>query len=295
MQLLVILLLLTSIQAQQNPCLCSCCNSQSCTPITLPTVYVQTCTLQSCIQQCRATYPQCQGNYPTGYISVQCGSNTSNIVPQFNCQCECCNTGSALCSPSYVGNTLAYSCQIGACSIACRNQYPSQCVADQNGVTQGTCTGSVTTIPTTTIGPWLGNTCRCTYCQTGSSCSSTPVGVTSASYCSTAACTQACQNQYPSSCSCLSNNNQTSGTCISQTGGNTFCACNCCSTNGCINYRINTNGGCTMCDSICRQYTPCSNPGQVIVQSCSTNNAKISRPSIIFILIITIFTFYIIN
>jgi hypothetical protein len=294
MQLLVIFLLLTSIRAQQNSCSCSCCTGLSCNPTSLPTVYVQSCTLQSCLAQCRATYSQCQGTHSYDYLAAQC---ISNVVPQFNCRCDCCNTGYASCSPSYVGDSRAYLCATGSCSISCREQYPYQCKADQTGQTQGTCIGFITstattTTTTTTTGPWLGNTCTCTSCPTCSSCPPAYVGVTSASYCSSAACTQACQNKYPPSCSTVSNINQTSGTCISNTGGNTFCSCRCCSTNRCIDYRINTNGGCAMCDSTCRQYTPCDNTAPVIVQTCSTNDAKTFIPWMIFILIITIFAFF---
>jgi hypothetical protein len=293
MQLLILFLLLTSIQAQQNSCSCSCCNSLFCNPTSLPTNYIQNCTLVSCLAQCRATYTQCQGNYPSGYISVQCGSN---IVPQFNCRCDCCNTGSTSCSPSNVGYTLAFSCQPGACSIACKEQYPYQCVADQNGLTQGTCIGFISTTTaatttTTTMGPWLGNTCSCTCYQTCSSCLPTSAGVTSASYCSPVTCTQACQNQYPLSCLSASNISQTIGTCVSG-NGDTRCNCRCCSTNGCINYGISTNGGCTMCDSMCRQYIPCSTTAQVTVQTCSTNNAKTPLPWMFFVLMITISTFF---
>jgi len=291
MQLLVIFLLLTSIRAQQNSCSCSCCTGLLCNPTSLPTVNVQSCTLQSCLAQCRATYSQCQGNNSYDYLSAQC---ISNVVPQFNCRCNCCNTGSASCSPSYVGDSRAYLCETGPCSISCREQYPSQCKADQTGLTQGTCTSLITSTatPTTTIGPWLGNTCTCTYSQTCSSCPPVYAGVTSASYCSSAACTQACRNKYPPSCSTVSNINQTSGTCISDTSGNTFCGCRCCSTNGCIDYKININGGCGMCDSTCRQYTPCDNTAPVTVQTCSSNSAKTSIPWMIFILIITFFTFF---
>jgi hypothetical protein len=295
MQFLVIFLLLTSIRAQQNSCLCSCCTGLSCNPTSLPTITVQSCTLESCLERCRTTYFQCQGNHPNGYLSAICNSSSS-VVPQFNCRCDCCNTGSVLCSPSFVGNSRAFLCETGSCSIACQNQYPFYCKADQTGLTQGTCisfiTSTTTTTTTTTIGPWLGNTCACTYCQTCSSCPPTYVGVTSASYCSSAACAEACRNRYPLSCSTVSTINPTSGICISNTGGNTFCDCRCCTTNRCIDYRINTNGGCAVCDSTCRQYTPCDNTAQVTVRTCSTNNVKTSIPCMIFILIITIFTFF---
>lgn len=285
MKLLIVFFLLTTIQAQQDPCLCSCCTDISCQPTSLPTVYVQTCTLQSCIERCIGTYSQCQRNHPQGYISVQCPSNN---VPSFNCRCDCCNTGSTTCTPVYVGITQVYSCQTSACSIACENQYPLQCKADQSGTTQGTCISVVnTTTATTTIDSWLDNTCRCTSCQAAPTCSSVYVGVALGSSCSVPACTQACQNKYSSNIS------QTSGTCLSNTGEFTFCNCRCCSTNGCINYKINTNVGCNMCDSTCRQYSPCDQTASITVQTCSTiNNVKIYFPSGIFIFYQILFLFF---
>ena len=292
MHLLLVFLLLASVRAQQYPCSCSCCNFQSCTPSPLPTVYVTYCTVDTCNVQCRATYPQCQVTAPYGQISAQCGATN---VQLYNCRCECCNTGSPTCSPLYVGNSLAYTCQPGACSISCANQYPSQCVSNQNGQTQGTCTGFVTTTTTTTtVGPWLGNSCSCMCCQTGSFCSPTYVGTTSASFCSATSCTQACQTRYPTTCPYLSTIGQTSGTCTSSTTGNTRCACRCCGTTGCLDYDIRTNEGCTTCDSMCRSQNQCSNTYQV-TQTCYTNNnTKMTQPWILFILTMTFSTFFII-
>ncbi|CAF1023163.1 unnamed protein product [Adineta steineri] len=135
---------------------------------------------------------------------------------QYSCRCDCCNTGSASCSTSYVGTSIAYTCASDSCSISCALQYPSQCVTNQNGQTQGQCVGLITTTTTTTTitsGPWLGNTCSCMCCQSGSGCSPTYVGITSASQCSTTACTQACQARYPSVCPSLFLLGQTQGTC----------------------------------------------------------------------------------
>ena len=294
--LFVVFLFLTTIEAQQNSCLCSCCTGQSCNLALLPTVYVQYCTLEICIARCRATYSQCQENHPYGQISVQCGLNIT--APQYNCKCDCCNTGSNLCLPSYVGNTLTYSCQPGACSIACSNQFPYQCVSNQNGQTQGTCLGSLTTTSvTTTVAPWLGNVCSCMCCQTGSYCSPTYVGATSAYQCSSTDCTQACRNSYPSSCPSYSNIGRTDGICLSSTGGNIRCNCRCCGTNGCVNdYLISTSGSCGTCDSMCRQYTVCPNTNQVTYTcSVNNNNAKTFHTSMISILIMIFSTFFIIS
>lgn len=290
MQLLVFFLLLVCVRAQQNSCSCSCCRGVSCNPTLLPTVYVSYCTLEKCIEQCRSTYSQCQVSYPSGIIIAQCSSTS---VPQFSCRCDCCNTGSASCVPTNVGNSLAYLCQTGACSISCSNQYPTVCVANQNGQTQGTCIAAITstttrtTTVTATIGPWLGNTCACTCCSTGSYCSPTYVGVTSASQCLPEACTQACRNRFPSTCSASSLIGQTLGTCISDYSGNTRCRCNCCGTNGCINYDVSTNGGCTLCDSTCRFRSPCINT-YAVTQTCSFSNGKALPSWMISIFLISI-------
>jgi hypothetical protein len=291
MRLLVVFLLLVNTQAQQQPCSCSCCYGQSCNPAPLPTVYVQQCTLESCLVQCRSTYPQCQVTYPYGEISAQClPTTTASSLSQFKCRCDCCNTGSAMCSPSYVGETLSFTCQTGACSIACNTQYPYQCPSGANGLTQGTCTGIITTTTTTTtIGPWLGNSCSCMCCQTSSNCLPTYVGTTSASYCSSVHCTQACRIQYPSLCPTLLYTGQTNGTCTSGAGGNAVCKCRCCGNNNCLNYDISTNGGCSTCDSLCRTQTRCTNTNSVTF-TCQNNNAKKSFPSIILILTIIFFT-----
>ena len=305
MKLIVIFLLLANIRAQPNSCSCSCCRSpapgQSCTPVSLSSVNVPSCTLESCLGQCRATHNQCQGNTSADYISAQClftatTTTTTTIPPPYTCRCDCCSTGSITCTPFYVGNTRAYLCQTGSCSIACEQQYPTQCRADQTGVTQGTCTDFTTTTSTATtitmIGPWLGNTCKCAYYPTGFCGPDTSVGVTSASSCSSDVCTQACRNRYPSLCV-----TQTTGTCISDIGAKTYCGCQCCGTNGCINYRINTNESCTTCDSICRYNTPCVNTNSVTVQTCSTNNGQTLFSSIntIFIIFLLIFFCSVIN
>ena len=271
--LLIIALSLTTIHAQSTGCICSCCVGQSCTAITLPTVYVQSCTLETCIAQCRTSYSQCRVSYPSGIISAQCLSTTD---AQYSCQCNCCNTGSATCSTTYVGTSIAYTCQQGACSISCNQQYPTQCVSNQNGQTQGMCTGllttSTTTSSTTTPMPFMGNTCSCSCCQSGANCSPMNVGSTSASQCSTTACTQACRTQFSGSCPSLSYLGQSIGTCTSQNSGDTRCKCNCCSATGCFNYDIGVSGGCSACDSMCRQQATCTNAFQV-TSTCSTSDA----------------------
>ncbi|CAF1209569.1 unnamed protein product [Adineta steineri] len=297
MRLLIIFLLFTVVRAQQQyPCSCSCCNGASCIPNVLSTVYALSCTTEACLVQCRASYPTiCQATPPYGQIIAQC---TSSIAQQYSCQCNCCNTGSASCSPSYVGTSVAYTCASGSCSISCAQQYPSQCISNQNGQTQGLCMGPITTTTTTTtVGPWLGNTCSCMCCQSGSSCTPTYVGITSASQCLSTACNQACQIRYPSVCPSLYILGQTIGTCTSSTtSGTTQCACNCCGTTGCFNYTIRTNEGCTACNSLCQSQSQsqCPNTFQV-THTCSLNNAKTFHPWIIFILSIIFFNFFVIT
>ncbi|CAF3149079.1 unnamed protein product [Rotaria sp. Silwood2] len=298
MHLLLYFFLLTNVRAQQHSCLCSCCRNLSCNLIPLPPIYVQTCTLLSCLAQCQATYPKCRENYPYNLISAQCNSTT---IPSFGCRCDCCNTGFPSCSPSYVGNSLAFVCNIHSCSISCATQYPNLCSVNHHGQAQGTCSGLVTipstlttTSVVTTVDPWLGNTCSCKCCQTGFHCLPTYVGITSAYQCSSGACTQACQRRYPLSCPSLSNYGQVNGTCVSGTSGNTICRCGCCSTNGCINYDISIHGNCAMCNSVCRQQSPCTKPDQV-TQTCYTNKAKLPLPWLIFILTMNFSTLLITN
>jgi hypothetical protein len=284
MHVLVISLLLASVQTQQNSCYCSCCVGPSCTPAPLAPLNVPSCTQYQCLAQCTAYYPQCQMP-PNGNVLAQCGST---LPPQYNCGCYCCNTGSTSCSPLFVGYAVSHICQTESCSISCYQQYPNQCVFNQNGQTQGFCLGSTTTISTTTtIGPWLGYGCSCMCCGSGPSCPPVYVGTTSASQCSIQACTQACRNQYPSLCPLYPYMGQSSGTCTTQGGGNTRCRCSCCITNSCPTYEININGGCTLCDSACRQQGACISAYQVISQ-CLTNEAK---PSIRFSLWLCIFLF----
>lgn len=259
---LTIVLLLTMVHAQQDSCSCTCCSGQNCSPYTLPPLPLQSCTQDRCVAQCRTSYPQCQNGYPNGVLSAAC---SSTLTPQYNCRCDCCNTGSSSCTPVFVGNAVGFTCQTGSCSILCSQLYPTQCISNQFGQTQGTCTGQLTTTSTTTTtaGPWLGNSCSCNCCSTGSSCSPFYVGATSASQCSATSCTQACRNQYPATCPSFTSTGQSSGTCTSQGGGSTRCKCNCCGMSGCSDIEVNTSGSCASCESACRQQPQCTNAYQV--------------------------------
>ncbi|CAF0941541.1 unnamed protein product [Rotaria sordida] len=282
MYLLVILLLINYAQTQQDICSCSCCIGEFCSPTVLGTFDIRSCTIEACRLQCRTSFAQCQADYPNGQVLPQC---LSYVSPSYNCRCDCCNTGSTTCIPIFVGYSTAYVCQSSACSISCTTQYPSQCVSNQNGQTIGTCTGPITTtattISTTTVSRstnslWIGHTCSCMCCQSGPNCSpNIEVGITTTSQCSSLACTTACQNQYPSVCPLVLNLGQTNGTCISQSSGNTRCQCQCCGTNGCPTYEINTNGDCTSCYTLCQRQSLCGNTNTV-TYSCTTNKSKIS-------------------
>jgi hypothetical protein len=286
MYLLLIILIAAEIRAQ-NPCLCTCCLGQGCQPIMLKPIDMQNCTAETCLTQCRCTYSQCLSNYPNGQISTQC------TFPLSTCQCQCCRAASPGCTPIFVGYATSYLCQTSSCSIACTTQYPDQCVSNVYGQTQGSCVGPMTTTTTTTtIGPWLGNVCSCSYCQSGSMCPSNVVlGVTSASQCSSSACTQTCQNRYQLTCPTTSNAGQVSGICTSQATGNTKCKCNCCGGNGCINYEININGTGASCYATCQQQSPCLNSYSV-TYTYSLNSSKISASfSLSFVILALIITF----
>jgi hypothetical protein len=273
-----VIFLLTSIAAQQDSCSCSCCMGLNCSPLTLPTLVVSYCTLNKCLEQCRAAYSQCQSSYPNGIITPQC---VSTNVQQFSCRCDCCYTNSGSCLPVFVGLANAYTCQSGSCSISCAQQYPNQCQSNQNGQTQGNCIGSLTTTTsTTTSGSWLGNTCSCMCCNNGTYCSPLYVVITSDYQCSLTSCTQACQIRYPLTCPSSMVTGQTNGTCINSNIGLARCRCNCCSNTGCITYELNTNGNCTSCDAACRHTSICINPHET-TSVCYTNGADMLLRSVL--------------
>ncbi len=160
-------LLLNTVQAQSFACSCSCCLGQGCLAASLPSVVAQQCTDASCLEACRARYYQCTAVSPNGLAVGRCLSATTTttnspmIGGPYLCQCNCCRTGSYSCAPSFIGNTNAFSCQIGACSIACSRQYPNVCVNNEFGQTQGVCVGTPSTTPTLPNGS-LRCGCACT-------------------------------------------------------------------------------------------------------------------------------------
>jgi len=162
------ILLLNIVQIQSYTCSCSCCFGQGCQAALLNPVEAPYCTDASCLEACKARYYQCNVSPPNGQAIGKCTTTTTTtttnspiIGGQYLCQCNCCNTGTYLCTPSFVGNTNAYSCTIGTCSIACTHQFPNICVSNQYGQTQGNCVG----LTTSTAPPPTGTVrcgCSCT-------------------------------------------------------------------------------------------------------------------------------------
>ncbi|CAF0890009.1 unnamed protein product [Adineta steineri] len=291
MYLLITLLLVTFVSCQQDICSCSCCVGQFCDPVFIGSSDIQTCTKESCSSYCRSLNSQCQIDYPNGQILATCSPINT---PLYKCQCNCCNTGSALCAPAFIGYSTAFVCQISSCSLSCLDQYPDRCISNERGQTNGTCIGEIitsttsTTTTTTTIATasWIGNTCSCMCCQSGPSCSpNVYVGPVLAAQCSPIACTQECQNKYPSSCPSISYLGQTNGTCTNQNNGNTRCKCQCCDTTGCQSSETSTNEDCTTCYSLCRQSLVCGNTNNV-TESCVNNTTKKMIP---YSILLTVF------
>ncbi len=293
---LILLLLISSVRTQQDMCKCSCCTGQSCNPTYMGSSYIPACRFETCHTYCRSSYALCQTDYPYGQTLSECSSNASTIAPFYSCRCDCCRTGSASCTPFFVGYSTTYVCQPSSCSISCATLYPNQCPSDQSGQTDGTCTGLITTTTSTTTvstpatGSWLGNTCECMCCQSGPNCiPNTAVGNAAVSQCSSAACTAACQNQYPSACPSMASLGQTNGTCTSQNSGNTRCRCQCCGTDGCPTYYVYTNAGCTSCNTLCQR--GCGNTNTV-TYSCDSNRSNksidFSLPLIIFVTLLIV-------
>jgi hypothetical protein len=272
---ILIIILTTSIQSQQYPCSCSCCIGVNCQPVPFPNINAFYCSSDSCLQACSSQYYQCQRTPPNGQAIAQC---LTLATGPYSCQCNCCNSGSASCTPAFVGSTTAYSCDSSSCSIACATQYAGVCISNQYGQTQSTCSGLTTTSTATTVSTSsLGNACSCYCCRTGPNCLPiSNVGNTSSLQCSTLACTQACQVGYPTLCPASLIVGQTKGLCSNPASGNTRCQCNCCGGNGCFNYNLYTNAGCSSCSILCQQQTQCinSNPG---TYTCSSNSTALSQ------------------
>lgn len=162
------ILLSNIVRIESYSCSCSCCFGQGCQATLLPNnVEAQYCTDASCLDACKARYYQCNVAHPNGQAIGKClattttSTNSPSIGGPYTCQCNCCNTGTYTCTPTFVGYTNAYSCQVGICSIACTKQYPSVCISNQYGQTQGTCIGTTTA---TAVVPTGSVRCGCS-CQ----------------------------------------------------------------------------------------------------------------------------------
>lgn len=268
---LFLILIIKSVQNQSNTCSCSCCRGPNCAPTVIGTINVQTCTLDSCRMECRRIFPQCQTDNSFTQILPQCSMTDQ---PLYRCQCYCCRTGSPTCLLSYVGQSSAYTCEIGACSIACANQYPNQCVSDGSGQVQGNCSGPIATTSTTstsvrssTIDPISSNrTCLCRCCQTGSNCNpNIEIGIAFASQCSSDRCTESCHTRYPSQCPSSASLGQSRGECIDgdRLPNQRQCQCQCCQSPSCTSYGFNVNDTCAICEQRCRQLAPCTDKSRV--------------------------------
>jgi hypothetical protein len=188
------ILLLNIVQIESYTCSCSCCFGQGCQAALLPSlVDAQQCTDASCLEACKARYYQCNVSPPNGQAIGRCLTTTTSTTTRspeiggaYTCVCNCCNTGSYTCTPVFIGYTNAHSCQVGACSIACTKQYPSVCVNNQFGQTQGICTAVGTSTATIPSG---SSRCGCSCCGS-SGCHNYEVTTTNG--CSS--CYTACQS-----------------------------------------------------------------------------------------------------
>lgn len=225
MQLLILsLLLLTYARAQDDACTCSCCLGLSCSAMFIGNYSMAYCTTQKCRDFCRSISGHCQADYPDGQLQAVC---VYSREPLFNCDCHCCNTGSALCTPVYVGASTAFACQTGACSLSCNEKYPTQCVNNQNGQTNGTCVSSITTTTTTTTTTTslmtavsTGRNCSCWCCPSGPTCiPDIYVGDAPVTTCSPVSCAQACQQRYPAYCPNGAELGRVNGTCSNPVTG----------------------------------------------------------------------------
>lgn len=286
-------IILITISEAQYPCSCSCCLGPNCLSSLVGYVYATNCSQDNCLSFCKTNYYQCSAQPPYGQSNAQCLSSTT-IAPAtapYSCRCDCCNAGTASCTPTLTGYTTAYSCASGACSIACTTQYPLACISNQYGQTQGTCLGLTSTAgtTTTTTASWLGNSCSCYCCQSGPYCMpNTNVGNTSSYQCSTYSCTLACQNQYPSLCPSRPYLGKSFGKCSNNLTGSTQCLCKCCGTYGCQNYNVSTDADCSSCPSLCQQQTQCVNSYQ-IKYDCESNSGILLKSQLFQITIFIVF------
>ncbi|CAF1379775.1 unnamed protein product [Adineta steineri] len=147
--------LLNFVQTQSDNCSCACCTGQGCQPTQILNASAQPCNDPNCLAACKARYYQCTAPISYGQAIGKCLTATTTTTTNsptnngpYLCQCNCCNSGSFTCAPTFVGEATAFSCQVGACSIACNNRYPYICVNNQYGQTQGVCLGVSTPTPT---------------------------------------------------------------------------------------------------------------------------------------------------
>jgi len=207
---------------------------------------------------------------------------TNIYAQQSVCSCSCCLDYQ--CIPILLPNINVQACDLSSCLAQCRTTYPTcrttnigvitaQCLSIPQTTTTTTRTTTKTAVPTgmTTQYPQTANLCSCSCCPSNSNCPSRNIGVAWSSVCSAQSCDQSCRNQYSSSCLGA----YLTGTCLSNNGASTFCDCRCCTNNQqCIDYRINTDGNCGTCSSVCQNYSPCQNTNNptITVQQCNHAN-----------------------
>ncbi|CAF1053037.1 unnamed protein product [Didymodactylos carnosus] len=191
---------------QPHSCACNCCPTSNCYPSLVGQAYAANCSRAACTDACKVQYTSSCASY-FGKIDAYCTSSLTTTTQQFNCRCDCCNTGST-CSLNAIGTSTAWSCSPQACTIACYQQYPYVCVSSSLGQTSGQCTG----LATTTAAP-NSYRCSCKCCNNGQLCTTYQVGTTVAQECSPNSCAEQCRKQYPQICA-SSPLGQTQGICL---------------------------------------------------------------------------------
>lgn len=192
--LIVILVYCTIIAVRAYQCSCECCFGFGCSLLLLSnSIEANECTSESCLAACKGRFYQCTAPSPDygraigKCLSVTTTSTNSPLVGgPYLCECKCCQTGSYSCTPINIGYANAHSCHDGACSIACTRQYPSICVSNQYGQTQGTCVSNV--IPSSTV----LNGCKRCGCSCYGNTGHHTYEVITTNDCST--CSNACQS-----------------------------------------------------------------------------------------------------
>ena len=183
---------------------------------------------------------------------------TLDLYQSYPCSCSCC-FGRACQAVKLPNSVDAPSCTDASCLAACKARYYQCNVSPPDGQAIGRCESTTTT--TTTHSSLLAGPYACRYdcCHTGSyACNPSFVGSTNAYTCNEAACSIACNRQYPSQC-VNNQSGQTRGTCTGPSmstpsipQGSVRCGCSCCANSVCHSYEVVTGTGCSSCSSACQ-------------------------------------------